>query len=159
MEHRVIKKFGDVLTLDENSYYAYPNPDNLVKASVVDLRECGLSQRKAEYVVGLSRQISNGGLDLEKIKGYEDSDRIIKELDEIRGIGVWTAELTMIRSMQKWDAFPADDLGLRRVISKYYRDGKSISAEEARKIAEPWKVWKGLAAYYLIVADMLGVEF
>ena len=65
----------------------------------------------------------------------------------------------MIRSMQKWDAFPADDLGLRRVISKYYRDGKSISAEEARKIAEPWKLWKGLVAYYLIVADMLGVEF
>ena len=157
LEHRVIKKFGDVLTLDENSYYAYPTPDNLVSASVDDLRECGLSQRKAEYVVGLSRQISNGGLDLEKIKGYEDSDRIIKELDEIRGIGVWTAELTMIRSMQKWDAFPADDLGLRRVISKYYRNGESISAEEARKIAEPWKAWKGLAAYYLIVADMLSV--
>ena len=58
LEHRVIKKFGDVLTLDENSYYAYPTPDNLVSASVDDLRECGLSQRKAEYVVGLSRQIS-----------------------------------------------------------------------------------------------------
>jgi len=40
--------------------------------------------------------------------------------------------------MQLLGALPADDLGLRRVISRYYRDGKAISSAEARKIAKNW---------------------
>jgi len=79
-------------------------------------------------------------------------------MDELKGIGVWTAELTMLRSMQKWDAFPADDLGLRRTIANYYRNGKKIASTEARKIAEPWGEWKGLAAYYLVVAETLEIS-
>jgi DNA-3-methyladenine glycosylase II len=49
-------------------------------------------------------------------------------------------------------------LGLRRVISRYYRNGKVISSAEARRIAEIWGDWKGLAAYYLVVADMKNIE-
>jgi DNA-3-methyladenine glycosylase II len=40
--------------------------------------------------------------------------------------------------MQKLDAFPGDDLGVRRVISNYYCKGKPITAEEAREIANSW---------------------
>jgi len=53
---------------------------------------------------------------------------------------------------------PADDLGLRRVISRYYRDEKAISSAEARQIAKSWGEWKGLASYYLVVADMKNIE-
>ena len=60
----------------------------------------------------------------------------------------------MLRGMQRLEALPADDLGLRRVISRYYRNGKTIKSAEARKIAEKWGEWKGLAAYYLVVAEM-----
>ena len=61
------------------------------------------------------------------MKNEENPDRIISELDEIRGIGVWTAELTMLRGMQKLDALPADDFGIRRVISRYYCDSRNRS--------------------------------
>ena len=64
----------------------------------------------------------------------------------------------MLRGMQRLEALPADDLGLRRVISHYYCGGKVIASAEARRIANAWGKWKGLAAYYLVVAEMLGVE-
>ena len=60
--------------------------------------------------------------------------------------------------MQKWDALPADDLGLKRIIAHYYRNDKQVTSAEARQIAEPWGKWKGLAAFYLVVAEMQGVE-
>jgi len=50
--------------------------------------------------------------------------------------------------MQKLDAFPADDLGVRRVISHYYRKGKPIMAEEAHEIANSWGRWTG-PSYFL----------
>jgi DNA-3-methyladenine glycosylase II len=157
LEARIIKKFGDTLDLDGDVYYVYPTPQSLAAVSIEALRGCGLSFRKAEYIKGAATLIAEGKLDLEGFRSYERSEQIIKELDEIRGIGVWTAELTMLRGMQRLEALPADDLGLRRVIARYYRDGKPIKSAEARRIAENWGEWKGLAAYYLVVADMKNI--
>ena len=158
LERKIIKKFGDTLTVDGEVYYEYPAPQQVAAAPVEALRQCGLSQRKAEYIKEVSTLIATGKLDLEKFKKYDSADKIIEELDTVRGIGVWTAELTIIRAMQKWDAMPADDLGLKRVIAHYYCKDKTITSAEARQIAKPWGKWKGLAAYYLVVAEVLGVE-
>jgi DNA-3-methyladenine glycosylase II len=159
IECKITKKFGGTLDLEGNTYYAYPTPQNIASASIKEIRQCGLSLRKAEYIKGISALIMQGKLDLEKLRNYESAEQIIRELDEIRGIGVWTAEFTMLRGMQRLEALPADDLGLRRVISHYYCDGKMITGAEARQIAKVWGDWKGLAAYYLVVANMKGVEF
>jgi DNA-3-methyladenine glycosylase II len=158
IENKIIKKFGDTLNLERTFYFAYPTPQRLASVSIAEFRRCGLSFRKGEYIKEASKLITNGKLNLKKLKDYESSEQIIRELDKIRGVGVWTAELTMLRGMQRLEALPADDLGLRRVISRYYCDGKVISSAEARKIAERWGYWKGLAAYYLIVADMKDIE-
>jgi DNA-3-methyladenine glycosylase II len=158
IENRIIKRFGESLDLEGALYFAYPTPQQLALVSVEEFRQCGLSLRKGEYIKEAARLITEGKLDLETLKDRESSEQIIEELDKIRGIGVWTAELTILRGMQRLDALPADDLGLRRVISRYYRDGKVISSAEARQIAESWGKWKGLAAYYLVVADMKDIE-
>jgi DNA-3-methyladenine glycosylase II len=114
LERRLIKTFGDELPLGEKTYYAFPEPEKLGRATVEELRGCGLSTRKSEYIRNLA-QLIRKGLDLEKFKDYQDPDKIIEELRRIRGVGVWTAELVMIRCMSKLDAMPADDLGLRKV--------------------------------------------
>jgi DNA-3-methyladenine glycosylase II len=158
LERNVIKTFGDTLTINGKVYYASPTPQNLAAATVEQLRNCGLSSRKAEYIRGIAKSITEGRLNLEKYKTYENAEEIIKELCKVRGIGVWTAELTMLRGMNKLEAIPADDLGLRRHISHYYCNDRKISGVEARGIAENWGKWKGLAGYYLIIASRLGVE-
>jgi DNA-3-methyladenine glycosylase II len=153
LEARITRKFGDTLDLNGDVYYVHPTPQRLSAAGTEEMRECGLSFRKAEYIKGAATLIAEGKLDLEKFRSYESSEQIIKELDAIRGIGVWTAEFTMLRGLRRLEALPADDLGLRRVISRYYRDGKMVKSAEARQIAESWGDWKGLAAYYLVMAD------
>ena len=145
IEVRLTKKFGETLTIDGNTYYAYPVPQNIADASISDIQQVGLSQRKAEYIQNAAKLIAEGKLDLEKLKSNPNPKQIIAKLDEIRGIGVWTAELTILRGMQKLDALPADDFGIRRVISRYYCGGKPIKTVEARQIAERWGRWKGLA--------------
>jgi DNA-3-methyladenine glycosylase II len=154
IENKIIKKFGDALNLEDEDYFAYPTPQKLASVSIEEFRQCGLSYRKAEYIKEASTLIAEGKLNLENLKTYGDSEQIIYELDKVKGVGVWTAEFTLLRGMGRLDAFPADDLGLRRVISRYYRGGKVISSAEARRIAENWGRWKGLAAYYLVVAEM-----
>jgi DNA-3-methyladenine glycosylase II len=158
LERRVVKTFGDVLKTDGRIYYAFPRPESLATASVKRLRECGLSLRKAEYIQNASVLVKKGHLDLEVLKDRPDSDDIIAELDRVRGIWPWTAELTMIRGMRKYDVIPADDLGVRRCVSHYYCRDSKISAEEVRRIADRCGRWKGLASFYLIVAKNLEME-
>lgn len=158
IEERVTKRFGDKLELDNETYFVFPTAQNIKEASISDIRGCGLSQRKAEYIYGVAELVTEGKLDLEELKNEDRSEEIIRELDAIKGIGVWTAELTMLRGMQRLEALPAEDLGIRRVISKYYCGGEAIKAAEAREVAEAWGDWKGLAAFYLICAEANNIE-
>ncbi len=153
IEERLAVMFGESVTVNGETFFAFPTPEALAKVGTEEIRKAGLSQRKADYICGSAQLIVDGALNLEKMKSQKSPENIISELDEIRGIGVWTAELTMLRGFQRFDALPADDFGLRRVISRYYLGDKAIKAVEARRIAEPWGDWKGLAAFYLIIAE------
>lgn len=153
----MIKKFADKIEVDGKVYYGFPTPEILSKLKKEDLRGVGLSYRKSEYVIDLSRLVVDKKIDLDDFGG-RDASEIIQELLKIRGIGIWTAELAVIRGLHKLDAIPADDIGLRRVVSKYYNNGKPVSSDELRKIAENWGKWTGLAAFYLIVADLMSIK-
>ena len=155
LETKVIRTFGDRLNIDGETYYAYPTPKNLAAATHERLRNCGLTVRKSEYIENIARLALAKKLDLEVLRECNEVPKIIEKLDAIRGIGAWTAELTIARSMHRYDVIPYDDLGLRRVISHYYCNDKRITAEEARTIAEKWGEWKGLAGFYLIVAETI----
>ncbi len=157
IENRMIKGYGNRLDIDGKTYYGFPTPQILGKLSSESLRKCGLSFRKAKYVINLSQLIEKGELNLESCKSMGTRD-IIGELLKIRGIGVWTAEMGVLRGLRRLDTLPVDDIGLRRVVSHYYNDDKPISAEVFEDIARGWGKWKGLAVYYLIVANLLSIN-
>ncbi len=158
VENRLIRALGTPLALEDKVYYSYPTPHTLAEATDSIFRACGLTRRKGEYIRGISQQILSGALDPEYFRTYPDTEMIISELTKIRGIGRWTAELTILRGLHRPDAFPADDIGVRRFISRYYLGNKKISSAEARSFAERWGTWKGYAAYYLEIADLLGIS-
>ena len=157
IETKMIKEFGNMLQLDDETYYSFPTPETISNLEKEDLRGSGLSFRKAEYVIDLSKCIEENKLDLNELKTKSASE-IISELLKIRGIGVWTAELAVIRGLHRFVALPADDIGLRRVVSHYYNNDKPVSADELRRIAKGWGKWSGLVAFYLVVADIMSIK-
>ena len=158
IEKRLIRAVGSRLTLEDMVYYGYPTSHSLAETTDPIFRSCGLTRRKGEYVRDISRRILSGAFDPESLRKYTDTETIISELMKIRGIGRWTAELTILRGLHRQDAFPADDIGVRRFIAQFYLNNKKISSAEARLFAEPWGAWKGFAAYYLEIANLLGIS-
>jgi DNA-3-methyladenine glycosylase II len=158
IEARLIRTVGKQRVLDGTVWYCYPDPEILAGTADSTFRACGLTFRKGEYLRDTSRLILDGDLDVEGFRQEPDTEMIREELVKIRGIGRWTAELTILRGLHRPDAFPADDVGVRRFIAQFYRSGSKISAADARTFAERWGAWKGYAAYYLEVADLLGIR-
>lgn len=158
IEYRLIRELGQKLVLGNGTFFCYPTPASLAGTSDAGFRSLGLTVRKGEYLRGIAEQILAGDLDPESFRAYTDTESIIEEMVNLRGVGRWTAELTILRGLHRADAFPADDVGVRRFISQYYLGGHKISSRDARVFAERWGAWKGFAAYYLEVADLLKIR-
>jgi len=158
MQMKLIRKFGEKLELAGESCYLFPTPAALAAASLGRLKECGLSGRKAEYIKGISLLVSTGQLDLDAFESYDDINEIREELTAIRGIGDWTAEMTMIRGLHKMDSIPADDIGLQAKLAHFYRKGGRATSEDLRRVAQNWGEYRGLGGYYMIMAHHVGLE-
>ena len=121
-------------------------PKNILSADIEELRSCGLSQRKAEYVIG----ISESWPDYLSMEWKEMSDEeIIQELTKLRGVGKWTAEMILIFTMLRPDVFPIGDIGMIRGIEKSYNSGERMSTEELYAISEKWKPWRTVACCFM----------
>ena len=158
IENRLIKQFGQSVHLYGQDYYSYPSPEDLGSLDLEELRSCGLSSRKAEYIRDLSLKIINKDVDLQSLQKMSNTAEMMEELIKIRGIGTWTAEMALLRGLCRLDVIPADDIGLQRVIGNFYGEGEKISSEAVREIASSWGKWKGLASYYLIVAELMNID-
>lgn len=123
-------------------------PAKVLTMKVDDMRACGLSARKIEYLVDLALHFDSGALHVKQWEAMDD-ETIIAELVSIRGIGRWTAEMFLIFHLLRPNVLPLDDVGLLRGISESYFSGESVSRSEAKEVAQPWAPYRSVAVWYL----------
>ncbi|HXV45791.1 MAG TPA: DNA-3-methyladenine glycosylase [Nitrososphaera sp.] len=129
-------------------YGRFPHPKQLLATKDSRLRAAGLSERKIEYLKDLASRVSDGRLRLGRLREMSD-EQVIEQLDQVKGIGRWTAEMFLIFCLGRQDVLPVDDLGLRKAMLKAYSLAELPSPESMRKIAQPWKPYCSIATWYL----------
>ncbi len=134
-------------------------PANVLARERPQLRACGLSDRKTEYIADLARHFADGAIHVDQWPAMDD-EAIIAELVEVRGIGRWTAEMFLIFNLMRPDVLPLDDLGLQRAISLHYFGGRPRSRRTLARLAAAWAPWRSVATWYLWRSlDPLPVEY
>lgn len=123
-------------------------PAQVLRAGDVKLAGCGLSKRKAEYILDLADHFKAKRVHADKWADMEDED-VIAELIQIRGIGRWTAEMFLIFNLLRPNILPLDDFGLLKGISVNYFSGEPVSRSDAREVAANWEPWRTVATWYL----------
>ena len=123
-------------------------PDAVLAVSSEDLRACGLSARKVEYISDLARHFSSGQIHANRWNAMSDVE-IIAELTAVRGIGVWTAEMFLIFNQLRPDVYPLDDIGLQRAVALHYFGGERLARKQLAEAGERWRPWRSVATWYL----------
>ena len=124
-----------------------------------ELRACGLSDRKTEYIADLAQHFADGRIHVHRWPQMSDEE-IIAELVEVRGIGRWTAEMFLMFNLLRPDVFPLDDLGLQKGICLAYYKRRKVSLRTMRRLGESWRPWRSVATWYLWRSlDPLPVEY
>lgn len=120
----------------------------LAAADDADLLGVGLSRAKSRAVRELGAEMVSGCFSLEELDRLSD-DEAQKRLVALRGIGPWSAQMFLLRSMGRPDVFPAGDLGLRRGIELLDGLTELPPIPTAAERALAWRPYRSSAAKYL----------
>jgi DNA-3-methyladenine glycosylase II len=146
VRNRFVERFG----VRGELAYAFPTPERIAAVTPEELRALGFSLRKAEYILTLARS----GLDYGALPELPDEE-VKASLQELPGIGEWTADWFLARHLGRPRAWPAGDLALRKVVSSFYGDGRSLTTEEVREIGGRFDPFQNLSAHYLLTGSRL----
>lgn len=123
----------------------WSDPNQILAISDLDLRAAGLSNQKTIYVKNIARGVLNGTLQLDHYLDMPEKD-IINQLTQIKGIGVWTAEMFLIFTLGRQDVFSTGDLGLRNAVQKLYG---GMSLGDMARLSETWSPYRSYASLLL----------
>jgi DNA-3-methyladenine glycosylase II len=125
-----------------------PSPEQLLEASEKDLRACGLSGRKVEYIRDLAAHVLSGELELDRLGELSDEEAT-EEIVAVRGLGQWTAEMFLIFHLERPDVLSGGDLGIRKAIQIEYELAEMPTPQRVLEIGEAWRPHRSLASLYL----------
>jgi DNA-3-methyladenine glycosylase II len=130
---------GEVWSLD---------PERLAGAEVADLRELQFSTSKAVAVVAFAGAVASGRIDLGELAALDD-EAVVERLAAFPGIGRWTAEWLLARTLGR-PLVVAGDLGVRKAVGAAYLEGRMPSEAEVRAVTAHWGAAAGVAQQLLL---------
>ena len=133
-------------------------PETVAQTDVETFRECGVSQRKAEYIKEFADKIMTGEFDLAAVAKMPDAE-VITALTSLRGIGVWTAEMLLLFTLQRPDVLSFGDLGIHRGMRMVYRHREITRAlfEKYRRRLSPFGSVASLYFWSVAGGDIPGL--
>lgn len=148
---RLAEAFGDRHMLDGHAVYSL-NPARIARANVAELRALQFTTHKSEYIIAIAEAIASDALDLQTLAALPDEE-VIARLTAIRGVGRWSAEWILARTLGR-PAVVAGDLGVRKGVERYYLDlppkTQLPSEEETRCAVAHWGESANLAQTLLL---------
>lgn len=123
------------------------NPGNIASVALSDIQQCGLSMRKAGYIKNIAELSNNREIDFFALNQLTDAE-IIKKLSSIHGVGVWTAEMLLIFSLERPDVLSWGDFAIRRGMSNLYGI-KDLTKDRFERLRKRYSPYGSVASLYL----------
>jgi 3-methyladenine DNA glycosylase/8-oxoguanine DNA glycosylase len=96
----------------------------------------------------MAERVKRGELDFSRLNKFTD-DEVIAHLTQVKGVGVWTAHMFLMFTLQRPDVLPTGDFGVRLAMKKLYKKRKMPDPKQMKKIAKAWQPYRSVACWYL----------
>lgn len=116
-----------------------PLPEHISKMTLNDIAELGIISARAKCIIALAQAFTSGTICL---NAGMNPEMVIKKLEELPGIGPWTAQYIAMRALRWPDAFVKEDIVIRRNLG-------GISAKQAEELSQAWRPWRSYATLHI----------
>ena len=122
-------------------------PETVDALDAESMQGLGLSFRKVGYMKAAARKALSGEFDVEALR-HMDDDSVSAALCKLDGVGVWTAEMLMLFSLQRPNVLSFGDLAIIRGLRMVYRH-KSVNRERFEAYRRRFSPYGSVASLYL----------
>lgn len=122
--------------------------EGIRKLTDAQLRSVGLSKQKSSYLKDMAARAARGELDFTRLPGMTD-DEVIQHLTQVKGVGVWTAQMFLMFTLRRPNVLPTGDYGIQMAMKKHYKKRRMPKPEVMAKIAKSWEPYRSVACWYL----------
>jgi 3-methyladenine DNA glycosylase/8-oxoguanine DNA glycosylase len=126
-----------------NGLPLFPRPHDLAAADAQELAAAQFSRQKIRYLLAVAADPPDWGA-IARLPAEE----AVAALTALPGVGRWTAEYVLIRSLGFCDVVPAADAGLKRAVGAAYGLGRRATEAEVRDRAANWPGFAAYAAFH-----------
>ena len=148
LKRKMTEAFGTKLTYENEDYYLFPSPEIVVNLQVSDLILMQFSTRKAEYLIEIAKQFVSKNISKSKLEQMTTPEAI-KALVSIRGIGEWTANYALMKSLKRLECVTYGDVGLYNALFALKGFPKRPTREQLDSFFENFKNWEAYMVFYL----------
>ncbi|MGA6121740.1 DNA-3-methyladenine glycosylase family protein [Sphingobacterium anhuiense] len=149
VKRRLVERYGEFTMYDGAKYYLFPNVEIIAQANISDLRELQFSEKKAQYLIAIAEAILNGTLSKGILQGLPDLETRIKFLTNIRGIGQWTANYALMKSLKEPSCIPHGDAGVLNALINHDIIKSKDDKISIAQFIEAFSGWQSYVVFYL----------
>ena len=149
LKRRLVDKYGKAVSYHGKDYHIFPSYDALANATVMDLRELQFSQKKAEYVIGLAKIFERGEISKAHLQSLPGLNERQKALTAVRGIGIWTANYALMKSLKEPSSIPHGDAGLLNALIRHNIIEQKTDNVLIENFFSAFKGWENYLVFYL----------
>lgn len=137
---RFAERFGDPIeTPFPELNRLSPEPAAVSVSTTNEIAKLGIVSMRAATLLTMARAFDTGEL---KLRPGADPETTIRRLVTMPGIGPWTAHYIAMRALRWPDAFPKEDIAVRKSLG-------GVTASQAERLSQPWRPWRGYAVLHL----------
>ena len=135
------------------------SPEVILKLSARSLKSAGLSRQKITYLKNIANSFKNKSFNIRDLKKMDD-DLAIDYITQLKGLGVWSAQMFLMFNLNRSDMFPTKDIGLLRAISKNYKVSYPPSKRFLNKVSKTHSGYRSVFTWYMWRSiDPVDVEY
>jgi DNA-3-methyladenine glycosylase II len=148
LKQRFVEHYGEKLTVDDRSYYLFPQPSTVALIKDEALIPLQFSRQKSRYTITIAEAFASGEISKEKLSTLSLTEA--KEaLMKIKGIGNWTANYALMKTFRYPAAFPLEDAGVHNAIKNLKKMKSKPTLDQVKRVFKKYKGWEAYATLYL----------
>jgi len=149
LKRRLVEKYGTYISYNGTSYHVFPDCEVLAELYPDDLKEMQFSKSKAEYLITIAKAFANGEISKDRLLALPDLNARQKSLNSIKGIGVWTANYALMKSLKEHSCVPYGDAGLLNSLLNHKIITDKKQHKEIELFFNDYPGWESYLVFYL----------
>jgi len=148
IKKRLIDHFDVSVEFEGRKHCVFPSPGIVTTLEEDELKAMQFSRQKIKYIKIAAEKLASGEISKAKLEPLSYRERL-DLLTSVKGIGEWSANYVLMKTMRQQEAIPFGDAGLNQGLRKLLKLDRKPTREETEAFFNKAPGWGAYLTFYI----------